>query len=103
MLEPGHGGAAQESVGTPPLCQAEVSATLSEAIGRPVTVELISRDGKGQKAEVADLSAHAIETLMAMFEYCEDSGLCGNHCVWRWVLGCEPISLLEFARTNLHK
>jgi hypothetical protein len=101
LLESGHSGASYELAATPALSQTEVAAILSEAIGRPVAVEVVDREAWRRKAEAASLSGYAMATLLAMFRYYEEFGLGGNGRVLGWLLGSEPVSLLEFARVYL--
>lgn len=96
LTEPGHMGASYELVGTQPLTQTEVAATISAHLGRPVTATALELDAWERRARQQNLPEYAVQTLREMFRYYADYGLVGNSNVLRWLLGRPPTSLDEF-------
>jgi len=96
LTEPGHHGATYELVGTLPLSQIEIAATLTQALSCPVrAVEQSLADWLTQNAT---LGSYQRETLSQMFQYYARHGLVGNPKVLGWLLGRAPQSLLNWAR-----
>jgi NAD(P)H dehydrogenase (quinone) len=98
LTEPGHAEATYELVGTPGLSQTEVAATLSEALGRPVRAEALDRAEWSATAQRNGLADDARLTLLKMFEYYEQYGLCGSPAALTALLGRPPATLAAFAR-----
>lgn len=96
LTQPGHIGATYELVGTAPLTQTEVAASVSSIIGQPVTVEVLPHLTWEKNARASGLSDYAVETLLSMFVYYERYGLIGNPNVLGWLLGRSPTSLAAF-------
>jgi len=96
LLEPGHGGATYELVGTPPLSQLDVALNLARVLGRSVPVEEVPLDLWQKRAEADGLSPYAVQTLVKMFRYYAAHGFVGNPNVLAWLLGREPTSLAGF-------
>jgi uncharacterized protein YbjT (DUF2867 family) len=96
LTEHGHAGATYELVGTMPLSQSEVAETLSQALGRPVRTEAESIESWRARTPLGNAQA---DTLIRMFGYYERHGLIGNPNTLRWLLGREPTSLFQFARS----
>jgi uncharacterized protein YbjT (DUF2867 family) len=97
LVEPGHVGATYELVGTPPLSQAEIAATLSDVLRRPVRAEAEAIEAWDARARVAGMGEYQRATLGRMFRCYEHSGLAGNPNVLRWLLGRAPTTLASFA------
>ena len=98
LTEPGHAGAIYELVGTDPLSQTDVAASLSAALGRPVLAEAESIEVWEARARADGMDAGACETLVKMFRYYARHGLVGNPTVLRGLLGRPPTTLAAFAR-----
>ncbi|MBE9478448.1 MAG: NmrA family NAD(P)-binding protein, partial [Chloroflexi bacterium] len=78
LTEDGHTGATYELIGTKPMSQIEVAQTLSDGLGRDVTVERIAIEVWEQGARDAGLGTYAIETLTQMFLYYEHHDFVGS-------------------------
>lgn len=91
-----HQGAIYELVGTAPLTQTEVAATLTASIGQPVTIEVLTHTTWEQNARAGGLGDYAVDTLLKMFTYYEKFGLIGNPNVLGWLLGRSPTALATF-------
>lgn len=89
----GHVAATYELVGTPPLDQLEVAATLGRALGRPVRAEPQPIEDFEARARASGMGDHQRETLVRMFCWYARSGFTGNANVLRWLLGREPTTL----------
>jgi uncharacterized protein YbjT (DUF2867 family) len=98
LLDGDHSGATYQLVGTPPLSQTEVAATLSDVLGQPVQVETESIAAWEACARAAAMADYARDALIRMFRYYDRHGLIGNSNTLRWLLGRKPHSLAEFAR-----
>jgi NAD(P)H dehydrogenase (quinone) len=96
LTQPGHIGAIYELVGTPPLSQAEVAATLTHKLGFTVQVESISHFDWESQARDNSMSTYSIETLLKMFHYYENYGLCGSQNILAHLLQRQPTNLDEF-------
>ncbi len=97
LLEPGHGFAIYELVGTPPLSQHDVAAVFTRVLGRPVRAERLDLDTWSQRAQ--GLSPYARETLIKMFHYYDRHGLAGNPRVLQWLLDRPPTPLEAYIQT----
>lgn len=97
LTSPRHAGATYELVGTPPLDQWEVAATLSRAAGRPVRPECQSIEEWDAQARGAGIGDYQRETLVKMFRCYARNGLVGNPNVLGWLLNRTPTTLLAFA------
>jgi NAD(P)H dehydrogenase (quinone) len=95
LLEPGHAAGTYELVGTEPLSQVEVAATLSAALGRPVRAEAEPLEAWEKRARAAGLGDAQREKLLAMFRYYGRHGLAGNPNILRWLLGRPATSLIQ--------
>ena len=94
----GHVGATYELVGTPPLSQTEIAATLGAALGRTVRAEAETVEAWEARARAAGIGEHERATLAAMFRYYASHGLAGNPNTLRWLLGRMPNELPHFLR-----
>lgn len=93
VTEPGHAGATYELAGTEALLQTEISAILSQEIGRPVSAQTVSRKDWEQRARASGLEDYGVDALIKMFRYYERYGFWGNPRVLGWLLGRPPTSL----------
>jgi len=99
VTEPGgHAGATYELSGTEALLQTEISAILSQEIGRPVRARVVSRKDWEQRARASGLEDYGVDALTKMFRYYERYGFWGNPRVLGWLLGRPPTSLAAFVR-----
>jgi hypothetical protein len=98
LTEEGHTGATYELVGTPPLTQIEVAATIAAQIDRPVSARELSLAQWVQQARAGGMQDYAVQTLLMMFRYYADYGLVGNPRVLGWLLERQPTSLDAFVR-----
>lgn len=96
LTQPGHIGAIYELVGTAPLTQTDVAATLATGIGEPVALEVVTHTAWKDSARASGLNDYAVATLLNMFIYYERYGLVGNPNVLGWLLGRSPTSLATF-------
>jgi uncharacterized protein YbjT (DUF2867 family) len=93
LTQPGHEDATYELCGSETLSQLEVAEALAQTLDRPVCAEGIPLDEWEQSGRARGLGDYEIETLLAMFRYYEQYGLCGNANVLGWLLGRAPRSL----------
>jgi len=100
LVEAGHLGATYELVGPQCLNQEQVAKTLSNALRRPISVEVVPRTEWAHGARTAGLGEVQIASLLAMFEYYERHGFRGNPNVLQFLLGREPHSLAAFVRRS---
>jgi uncharacterized protein YbjT (DUF2867 family) len=96
LTEAGHTGATYELVGTPPLTQIEVAATIAAHMGRAVTAKELTLAQWAQQARAGGMHDYAVQTLSMMFRYYADYGLVGNPKVLGWLLERQPTSLDTF-------
>ena len=96
LTEPGHAGATYELVGTEALSQAEVAATLSRGLGRPVRAQVVPVETWEQGARASGLGDYQVETLKQMFRYYERHGFHGNPRVLSWLLDRAPTGFAAF-------
>ncbi len=96
LTQEGHNGATYELVGTKPLSQTEVAATIGAALGRGVRAEPETVAAWEDRARAADMGEHERVTLAAMFRYYAQHGLIGNPNTLRWLLGRTPNDLARF-------
>ena len=98
LTQPGHIGATYELVGTTPMTQTDVAASLATGIGQPVVVEVVTHSAWEDSARANGLHDYAVETLLNMFIYYERYGLVGNPNVLGWLLGRAPTALATFVQ-----
>lgn len=98
LTQPTHRGATYELVGTEPLAQTVVAATLSEVLGKQVRAEEWSLKAWRRDAEENGMAPYALETLQQMFRYYAAFGFSGNANLLAWILGRQPRSLSDFVR-----
>jgi uncharacterized protein YbjT (DUF2867 family) len=101
LIDDKHIGATYELVGTPAFTQSEVAAMLTEALGRPVRVEVESIEQWDDRTRAGGLGGYQRETLIKMFRYYGEHGFAGNPSTLRSLLGREPTSLPEFLRREV--
>ncbi len=101
LTEPGHGGATYELASSEVLSQVVVAEILSAALGRKVSVDVISRENWATRARADGLSKSAVVALFAMFRYYERFGFYGNATVLRHLLGREPTTLEQFCERHI--
>ena len=99
--EDGHEGVIYELAGAEVLTQTEIAARLTEAVGRPVTLEVAARSEWRREALAAGLPEPAVEALLAMFRYYEEHGFWGNPRVLQHLLGRAPTPLAAFLKRSL--
>lgn len=97
LTEPGHAGATYEVVGTPGLSQTTVAQEIGAALGRAVRAEAEPVEAWEQRACAAGMDAYALATLLAMFRYYAQYGLCGSPNSLTWLLGRPPTTYAQFA------
>jgi NAD(P)H dehydrogenase (quinone) len=93
LTQDGHIGATYELVGTPPLSQIDVAATISAALGREVRVEAESVIAWEARAHAGGMGDHERATLVAMFRCYAAHGLVGNNNMLSWLLRRAPTDL----------
>jgi uncharacterized protein YbjT (DUF2867 family) len=96
LTQDGHAGATYELVGTKPLSQSEVAATMRAALKRDVRAEAESIEAWEARARSARMGEHERTTLIAMFRYYADHGLIGNSNILSWLLGRAPTTFAAF-------
>jgi len=96
LLENAHQGAIYELCGPDVLSQDEVASILEQVTGRPVRVEIQSRQLWEQRARASGLGEYQVNTLLKMFEYYEQNGFWGNPHVLGWLLNRQPGSFKAF-------
>jgi len=94
--EPGHSGATYEIVGTAPLSQNEVAATLGAALEKPVRIEEEAVADWEARQRLAGMSDYERRTLASMFRYYGEHGLIGNPNTLGWLLKRPPRDFTEF-------
>jgi uncharacterized protein YbjT (DUF2867 family) len=98
LTRQGHAGATYELAGTEALSQIEVSAALSQELGRPIQARAIPLEEWERQARCAGMGDYQVETLIKMFHYYECHGLWGNPHVLSWLLGRPPTSFAAVIR-----
>ena len=98
LTKPGHGGATYELVGTEPLTQTAVAATIGATLERPVQAAAEPVEDWEARASTGGMSEHERQTLAAMFRYYGDHGLIGNSNTLSWLLGRPPHNLTHFLK-----
>jgi len=94
LTEPAHINAIYELAGTSPLSHVEVAEIFSRVLKRDVRAE--REETNDWRLRVAGVNEYAVENLVRMFEYYDESGLAGNPNVLRWLLQRQPRSLELF-------
>ena len=98
LTETGHEQKTYELVGTKPLSQTEVAATLSRALGRKVQAKSEAVKTWEKRAAAAGMGNYQRATLAKMFRYYDGHGLSGDPATLRRLLGRAPTSLEDFVR-----
>lgn len=98
LTQPGHIGATYELAGAEVLTQTQVATILSQQLGHPVRVEVMSIEEWKRGVRAAGLADYQIETLVKMFQYYERYGFWGNSHVLNWLLGRPPTTFADFVR-----
>lgn len=96
LTSAGHGGATYQLVGTAPLSQGDVAATIGSILGRDIQIEAETPEAWERTARAAALGEQARAELKAMFRYYADHGLIGNSNTLRWLLSRAPADLGAF-------
>jgi len=96
LTQDGHVGATYELVGTGPLSQLEVAASVGEALKRDVRAEAESVATWETRARAGGMGEHERNTLAAMFRYYAVHGLTGNSNALSWLLGRAPMSFAAY-------
>jgi uncharacterized protein YbjT (DUF2867 family) len=103
VMNEGHGGATYELVGTTPLSQSEVAATIGAALQKTIRIDVETVEVWEARASAAGMGDYEVRTLAAMFRYYTEHGLIGNSNALRWLLGHAPQSLASFVgRISAH-
>jgi uncharacterized protein YbjT (DUF2867 family) len=92
----GHGGATYELVGTEPLSQQDVAATIGAVLDTAVRVEAETVEAWEERVRVTLTQDCERAELKAMFRYYAAHGLIGNGNVLRWLLGRPPTDLAAY-------
>jgi uncharacterized protein YbjT (DUF2867 family) len=90
LTQGGHVGATYELVGVESISPAEVAATLSVQLNRPVRAEPVRIDTWEGQARTAGLGGEQVAMLVKMFRYYERHGFWGNSRVLSCLLGRPP-------------
>ncbi len=101
LTEPNHENAVYELAGTLPLSHVVVAEIFSRLLKRNVRAAKEEISDWRLRAERNSMDEHAIENLLKMFEYYDQSGLAGNPNVLRWLLKREPKSLESFIERTI--
>ena len=96
LMEDGHVGATYELVGTAPLSQTEIAATIGAVLNRDISVDAELVETWEARARAGGMGEHERATLAAMFRYYARHGLAGNPNTLRWLLGRAPHDLAYF-------
>jgi NAD(P)H dehydrogenase (quinone) len=96
LTEPGHAGAIYELAGGQVLDQNEIALIIGLQLNKTIKVEEISREIWKQRSISGGLSAFAVETLVKMFNYYEESGFYGNPRVLEMLLKRKPSTFEGF-------
>jgi NAD(P)H dehydrogenase (quinone) len=96
LAQDGHAGATYELVGTGPLSQLEVAASIGAALKRDVRAEAESVTAWQARARAGGMGEQERDTLAAMFRYYAIHGLIGNSNALTWLLGRAPTSLAAY-------
>ncbi len=100
LIQPGHEAATYEIVGTPPLSQVEVAASLAAGLGQSVEAVEEQVWAWEQRARAGGLDDERIATLRKMFLYYAKYGLAGSPKVLGWLLGRPPTCFNAFVTRN---
>jgi uncharacterized protein YbjT (DUF2867 family) len=98
-----HKGATLEIAGPDVLTQTETATILAEQLGRPVRVEVVSREAWERRARASGLADYQVATLIKMFGYYEKYGFWGNPQIVRWLLGRSPTSFAAFVQRTIRE
>ena len=96
LTEPGHAGATYELANGESFTQEEVAQMLAVVVGRPVSFARLERRAWASAAQTGGVPAHAVATLLRMFEYYEMHGFWGNSTVLTALLGRQPATLQDW-------
>lgn len=96
LANPVHYGAIYELVGTSALSQADVASILSEKLKHSVQASFIDRTEWASRMRSAGMDEYSVDTLLKMFNYYENYGLCGCPQVLTSLLGRSPHSFADF-------
>lgn len=103
LTEPGHHFATYELVGTEGLSQNKVTEILSQELGRPVQVSVVSLETWQEQARETGMEDYQIETLISMFRYYHRYEFLGNPQVLGWLLNHPPNSFSGFVNRTLQE
>jgi len=96
LSEPGHAGAIYELVGPEALTPARMAEAMSRAWRKAVRAERMPIEVWVKRARAAGAAAHAIDTLVKMFNYYDRFGLWGNPRALTGLLGRAPTRFEAF-------
>ena len=101
MTREDHLGSTYELVGTTPLSQIEIAATLSQVLGVPIRAVRQDHADWERSARDRGLGNYQIEALIKMFEYYEHYAFEGNPHITEWLLGRSPVTLTDFIQRTI--
>jgi NAD(P)H dehydrogenase (quinone) len=105
LTEPNHANATYELSGTQPISHVEVAEIFSRTLNRDIRAEKEEievwrlrtyQSSQGMQSKQAGIREYAVENLVKMFEYYDQSGLPGSPNILSWLLHREPTSLETF-------
>jgi NAD(P)H dehydrogenase (quinone) len=97
----GHACAVYELAGTEALTQDDLVKALAAETGRTVRYEEVNLADWQKAAYASGLAAYGVETLTKMFSYYAAYGLSGSTNSLSWLLGRQPLSLVDFIRREI--
>ena len=101
LTNPNYKNATYELAGTPPMSHVEVAEVFARVLQRDVRA---LQEGIGDwRLRIRGLSEYALESLIRMFEYYDQWGLCGNPNVLKWLLKREPTPLDAFIERTIQE
>ena len=103
LTEPGHRFASYELCGPEVLTAAEMAATLSNALGRPVLTESFPLEQWELRARAAGFGEYQVATLRTMFRYYAGHGFAGNPNTLAYLLGRQPTSFAAFVERTVRE
>ena len=100
-IDKGHDGATYELAGPEKLSQIDMARILSDLTGKKIRARAKPMKEFKAWAEINEISAARIETMVAMNRHYDVHGLVGNPNVLSWILGRTPRTFEEFVKREI--
>jgi len=100
-IDKGHDGATYELAGPEKLSQIDMARILSDLTGKKIQARAKPMKEFKAWAEINEISATRIETMVAMNRHYDAHGLVGNPNILSWILGRTPRTFEEFVKREI--